>query len=119
MQSTLDAFLKLTFGTPDEARAAAARINAIHDVVSGALQAPVGPFPAGTSYSANDPELLVNVNRLEDNLQNFIAPSQIAAGLAATLGGLGLLLATIGIYGTVSYLVGRRTTGKLVLDPRR
>jgi predicted permease len=65
------------------------------------------PIPG--ALHANDPELLVNVNRLEDNLQNFIAPSQIAAGLAATLGGLGLLLATIGIYGTVSYLVGRRT----------
>src|SRR5205085_1084977 len=44
-----------------------------------------------------DPDLLIRVDRLEDNLQAFITPSAIAATFAGALGGLGLALATIGI----------------------
>jgi uncharacterized protein (DUF2236 family) len=58
LQGTLDAMLTLTFGTPDKARAAAERINAIHDRIHGSLVEPAGPFAASTWYSAHDPELL-------------------------------------------------------------
>lgn len=58
LRQTLETMLALTFGTGDEVLAAAARINAIHDRVQGTLPTAVGPFPAGTPYSAHDPELL-------------------------------------------------------------
>ena len=55
---TIDAMLALTFGTADEVQRAAAGINAIHDRVNGELTHTTGAFPAGTYYSAHDPELL-------------------------------------------------------------
>ncbi|HEU5452957.1 MAG TPA: ABC transporter permease [Terriglobales bacterium] len=77
-------------------------------VHSKAGYAAIAPAIPGVLHQL-DADLLVRVTKLEDNLKNFISPSQIAAGLAATFGGLALLLAAIGIYGTVSYNVGRRT----------
>jgi uncharacterized protein (DUF2236 family) len=58
LRQTVRAMLQLTFGTLDEAGAAAGGINRIHDYVQGELHAAAGPFPAGTRYSAHDPELL-------------------------------------------------------------
>lgn len=55
---TIRAMLALSFGVEERARAAAARINGIHDRVHGTLAAPAGIFPAGHPYSARDPELL-------------------------------------------------------------
>ena len=56
--STVGAMLSLTFGTDEEAIGAAARINVIHDRVSGRLREPAPPLAAGEPYSAHDPELL-------------------------------------------------------------
>jgi uncharacterized protein (DUF2236 family) len=56
--STIGAMLSLTFGEDEEAIAVAARINVIHDRVSGHLDAPAGAFPAGERYSAHQAELL-------------------------------------------------------------
>ena len=58
LSSTVGAMLSLTFGTDDEAIGAAARINGIHDRVSGRLGEPAGTLDAGARYSAHDPELL-------------------------------------------------------------
>ncbi len=55
-----------------------------------------------------DPGLVVDVAQLEDNLEVWRAPSRIVAILAGSLGGLGMLLACIGVYGVVSYAVSRR-----------
>lgn len=55
---TIGAMLALTFGPEAAARTSAAGINATHDHVWGTLDADAGGFPAGTRYSAHDPELL-------------------------------------------------------------
>ena len=57
LTSTVGAMLSLTFGTDDEAITTAARINCIHDRVSGQLREPAGTLQAGERYSAHDPEL--------------------------------------------------------------
>ena len=54
-----------------------------------------------------DPNLSIDVTRLEDYLEVWRAPSRIVAGLSATLGVLALLLCSIGVYGMVSYSVSR------------
>lgn len=59
---TVGGMLALTFGTEAEARQVLARINAIHDRVHGTLPEAAGIFPAGTPYSARDPELLLWVH---------------------------------------------------------
>jgi uncharacterized protein (DUF2236 family) len=55
---TLHAMLRMTFGADEDVLGAAARINAIHDRVHGRLAEAAGVFPAGTPYSAHDPDLL-------------------------------------------------------------
>jgi uncharacterized protein (DUF2236 family) len=47
------------FGSRAEANAAARRVRAMHQTVHGRLHRPVGRFPAGTEYRADDPELLM------------------------------------------------------------
>ena len=54
-----------------------------------------------------DRDVSVDVIRLADNLEVWRAPSRIAAGLSGALGVLALLLASIGVYGMVSYSVSR------------
>jgi macrolide transport system ATP-binding/permease protein len=54
-----------------------------------------------------DPDVSVDVTKLEDNLEIWRAPSRIVAALSGALGALALLLASIGVYGMVSYSVSR------------
>jgi uncharacterized protein (DUF2236 family) len=61
-RGTIGAMLTLTFGTPDEAQEVIDHINGIHDRVNGVLGEAVGPYPAGTPYSARDPNLLLWVH---------------------------------------------------------
>ena len=61
--------------------------------------------------SGIDPNLIATVSTLQDQLRQsppFIV-STFAAAIASTVGMLGLLLALMGIYGTVSYIVVLRT----------
>jgi uncharacterized protein (DUF2236 family) len=58
LHGTIQAMLGLTFGDEPTAEAAADRINRIHDRVTGTLRHAAGRFPAGTRYSAHDPQLL-------------------------------------------------------------
>jgi len=61
--------------------------------------------------SSVDPGLVASFATLEDMLRQTppFAVSSLAAAVASALGLLGLLLAAMGIYGTVSYIVVLRT----------
>ncbi len=83
LRRTVDAMLRLTFGTPEEAAKVGGAINTIHDRVQGRLRQAAGPFPAGTPYSAQDPALLcwVHATLLDSHLltyEDFIAPLTLA-----------------------------------------
>jgi uncharacterized protein (DUF2236 family) len=49
----------IAWGDREEADAATARVRAIHARVRGVLAEDAGPWPAGTPYAADDPELLL------------------------------------------------------------
>ena len=57
---------------------------------------------------ALDPNLIVGVTKLADNLEAWRTPSRIVAALSGVLGALALLLASIGVHGVVSYGVSQR-----------
>src|SRR5579862_1305299 len=54
---TLRALYLITFGNKQEARQAAAAVQAVHRHIHGATTSRLGPYPAGTRYSAEDPQL--------------------------------------------------------------
>jgi len=54
-----------------------------------------------------DADMPVDVTKLEDYLEIWRAPSRIVAALSGALGALAMLLASIGVYGMVSYSVSR------------
>lgn len=54
---TVSALYLVTFGTREEADRAAQTVRAAHARVRGVTCEPLGPFPAGTPYSADDPGL--------------------------------------------------------------
>ena len=62
LRHTVRAMLALTFGDDADRERAMMRIRAIHRRVHGQLSANVGPFPAGTPYSAADPNLVLWVH---------------------------------------------------------
>jgi len=79
---TVQAMLALTFGDEVEQREAVDGILAIHRRVNGTLSEAVGPFPAGTRYSAEDPALVlwVHVTLLDSML---LAPDVLLEPLTA------------------------------------
>lgn len=54
---TLDLTTSAVFGSTERAREASERLRQVHSRVHGVLAEEGGRFPAGTPYSANDPEL--------------------------------------------------------------
>ena len=54
------------------------------------------------------PDLVVRVNRLEENLSFWRTLAGVVAGLSGSLSLLALMLASIGVYGVVAYVVSRR-----------
>jgi uncharacterized protein (DUF2236 family) len=76
---TVNAMLRLTFGTEEDVHEVASRINAIHHSVGGTLAEAAGMFPKGTRYSATDSALLAWVHAtLLDSLpfayEQFVRP---------------------------------------------
>ena len=50
---------RVFFGSREEADRETARVRALHDRVRGAIPEPAGPYPAGSGYTATDPEFLL------------------------------------------------------------
>src|SRR5690349_9489876 len=59
---TLRALYLITFGDKEEAEQAGAAVQAVHVRVRGMTREQLGPFPAGTEYSASDPDLMLWVH---------------------------------------------------------
>jgi uncharacterized protein (DUF2236 family) len=62
LRHTVHAMLAIAFGTDADRERAIDAIRQIHRRVNGVLATPVGPFPAGTRYSAEDPALVLWVH---------------------------------------------------------
>jgi uncharacterized protein (DUF2236 family) len=62
LRQTVGAMLGIVFGDATEQARVIATIRGIHERVHGTLREPVGAFPAGTPYSAEDPALLLWVH---------------------------------------------------------
>jgi predicted permease len=65
----------------------------------------------GSVISSIDPNLIATASTLDDLLRTTpsFAAASFSAAIATTVGSLGLFLAAMGIYGTVSYIVVLRT----------
>jgi uncharacterized protein (DUF2236 family) len=59
LRRTANVLHLITYGTRTAADRATARVRAVHSRVRGELSEPVGHFPAGTPWAADDPELLL------------------------------------------------------------
>ena len=59
---TLRALYLITYGSRDEADEVARAVRSAHAYVRGTTETRLGPFPAGTPYSADDPELMAWVH---------------------------------------------------------
>lgn len=56
---TAEVMSTVGFGTREEADRVTAHVREMHTRVRGTIKEAVGPFPAGTPYAADDPELLM------------------------------------------------------------
>lgn len=59
LRRTAEVLEALTFGDKERAQRMTRRVRAVHRKVRGVLPETAGPFPAGTPYAADDPELLM------------------------------------------------------------
>jgi uncharacterized protein (DUF2236 family) len=62
LNRTLRALYLIAFGTKAEAEHAGASVRAVHAYVNGTTSTQLGRFPAGTRYSAEDPDLMLWVH---------------------------------------------------------
>jgi uncharacterized protein (DUF2236 family) len=59
---TMEALYLIVYGSRREADRAGEIVRAVHAAVRGRTEEPLGPFPAGTVYSASEPELMLWVH---------------------------------------------------------
>jgi putative ABC transport system permease protein len=65
--------------------------------------------PLRHALSEVDATGALDVRPLEEAIGGALFPMRVATGFLTSLSGLGLMLSLIGLYGSVSYTVGRRT----------
>jgi len=93
-------YLYFPAGTPDNLR--------VYVLVRYAGDFPTTAKAIRNAVQSLDANLPVEVAKLQDYLEVWRQPSRIVAALSGALGALALLLASIGVYGVVSYSVSRR-----------
>jgi uncharacterized protein (DUF2236 family) len=79
LERTMTAVWTVVYGTREEADRVGRHVKAVHRQVRGRLAKAAGPYPAGTSYRAEDPDLLmwVHASLLDTALlmyRNYVAP---------------------------------------------
>jgi uncharacterized protein (DUF2236 family) len=79
LYNTLRALYFVAYGTKAEAEQAGAAVRAVHARVNGVTTTDLGPFPAGTRYSAADPDLMlwVHATLVEGSIrayERFVTP---------------------------------------------
>ena len=87
-------------GAPRPDAALIVRSNADERAVAQWLRAEIG---------ALDPELPVDIKTMEQQVRELTLRPRFNAVLVAIFAGMGLLLAALGVYGVVSYMVAQRT----------
>jgi putative ABC transport system permease protein len=65
--------------------------------------------PLRSALSEVDDASALDIRPMRDALEGAMFPMRVASGFVGSLSGLGLVLALVGLYGSVSYAVGRRT----------
>ena len=65
--------------------------------------------PLRRALAGADPSPALDIRPLRDAVAGALFPMQMAAAFVTSIGGVGLVLALVGIYGSVSYAVSRRT----------
>jgi predicted permease len=84
--------------------------------VNGAMVSARTTVPAATAFGAIrtavhgiDPELPVKMRTMDDQLDRSLANERLLAMLASAFAGLAILLALVGVYGVMSFVVSHRT----------
>ncbi len=130
LRQTVRAMLSLTFGDEKACAQGVEAIRAIHRRVNGRLRGSVGPYPAGTRYSAEDADLLlwVHATLIESTVlayDDLVSPLNEAARDAYCAQARGVTLA-LGARdrdvprtwaGLVNWLDCTRRSGAIVVGP--
>jgi predicted permease len=77
-------------------------------VARGSAEATLGGLMRQAIHEADPALPLLNIAPITSIIGVSLLPNRIAAGLAGLLGGIGLVLATVGLYGLLAFSVTRR-----------